>query len=69
MRRILGAWPPPGGVVEVCKTMSLEFTGNIWYWHGPSPFHFVTMPEAECKMIKDVSKLVTYGWGMIPVAV
>jgi hypothetical protein len=49
--------------------MSLEFSGDIWYWRGPAPFHFITVPEAECEMIKDVSRIVTYGWGMIPVAV
>lgn len=52
----------------VCETM-LEFAGTIWYWRGPAPFHFVTVPETECEMIKDISKLVTYGWGMIPVTV
>jgi hypothetical protein len=49
--------------------MSLEFSNTIWTWRGPAPFHFVTVPKAECEMIKDISKLVTYGWGMIPVTV
>lgn len=47
----------------------LEFRGAIWYWRGPAPFYFVTVPEAECEMIKDISGIVTYGWGMIPVTV
>jgi hypothetical protein len=47
----------------------LEFRGAIWYWRGPAPFYFVTVPEAECEMIKDISSIVTYGWGMIPVTV
>ena len=47
----------------------LEFTGPIWEWRGPAPFYFVTVPEAECEMIKDISNIVTYGWGMIPVQV
>lgn len=47
----------------------LEFRGAIWYWRGPAPFYFVTVPEAECAMIKEISSIVTYGWGMIPVTV
>jgi hypothetical protein len=49
--------------------MSLEFSGNIWQWRGPAPYYFVRVPEAECEILKDVSKSVTYGWGMIPVKV
>ncbi len=47
--------------------MSLEFSGNLWYWRGPAPFFFVTVPTEECEILRDVSKWVTYGWGMIPV--
>ena len=47
--------------------MGLEFSAEIWHWAGPSPFYFVTVPEAECLVLKSTSKLVTYGWGMIPV--
>ncbi len=49
--------------------MSLEFSGALLYWRGPSPYYFVAVPEDESDIIKDVSKLVTYGWGMIPVEV
>jgi hypothetical protein len=49
--------------------MDLEFTGEIWFWKGPAPWHFVTVPEAQSEAIEDASRLVTYGWGMIPVAV
>jgi hypothetical protein len=45
----------------------LEFSGTIWHWRGPAPFHFVTLPEAECAEIKSVASAVSYGWGMIPV--
>ena len=47
--------------------MSLEFSGSIFYWRGPAPFYFVAVPTAECEILRDVSKWVTYGWGMIPV--
>ena len=47
--------------------MNLEFSGVIWFWHGPSPFYFVTVPEEQSLNLKVISGLVTYGWGMIPV--
>jgi Domain of unknown function (DUF1905) len=49
--------------------VSLEFSGKIWYWKGPAPFYFVTIPAKHSRDIKAVSKLVTYGWGVIPVGV
>lgn len=49
--------------------MRLRFSGEIWYWRGPAPFHFVTVPPAESEMIGDVAAVVTYGWGMIPASV
>jgi hypothetical protein len=48
--------------------MLLTFSGPVWEWRGPAPFHFVTVPEAESGMIAAASEIVTYGWGMIPVA-
>ena len=47
--------------------MNLEFTGGIWYWKGPAPWYFVTVPEEECLELADASPVVSYGWGMIPV--
>lgn len=47
----------------------LEFSGVIWCWRGPAPFYFVTVPAELSRDIKAVSKLVTYGWGVIPVSV
>ena len=49
--------------------MRLRFTGTIWYWRGPAPFHFVSVPAAEAAMIAEVAPVVTYGWGMIPASV
>ncbi|KAB1862337.1 DUF1905 domain-containing protein [Microbacterium algeriense] len=49
--------------------MRLRFEGVIWYWRGPAPFHFVTVPPVESEMIHDVASVVTYGWGMIPASV
>ncbi len=47
--------------------MTLEFTGEIWFWRGPAPWYFVTVPDEQCLELKAASRLVTYGWGMIPV--
>ncbi|HWS51799.1 MAG TPA: DUF1905 domain-containing protein [Microbacterium sp.] len=49
--------------------MRLRFEGEIWYWRGPAPFHFVTVPPVESEMIHEVASVVTYGWGMIPASV
>jgi hypothetical protein len=47
--------------------MDLEFSGELWFWRGPAPWHFVTVPEPECGELAAASAFVTYGWGMIPV--
>jgi hypothetical protein len=47
--------------------MELSFAGELWHWRGPSPFHFVTVPDQESAEIEAVSALVSYGWGCIPV--
>jgi Domain of unknown function (DUF1905) len=47
--------------------MMLEFTGEMWFWRGPAPWHFVTVPDEHCGELEGASSLVTYGWGMIPV--
>jgi hypothetical protein len=47
--------------------VELEFSGEIIWWRGPSPFHFVPVPFAESAQIEAAKTLVTYGWGVIPV--
>ncbi|WP_157249129.1 DUF1905 domain-containing protein [Nonomuraea typhae] len=47
--------------------MKLEFSGEMWFWRGPAPWHFVTVPEEECRDLEAVAGGVSYGWGMIPV--
>jgi hypothetical protein len=49
--------------------IEFEFKGEIWYWRGPAPWFYVTMPEAESLDLKAISNEVTYGWGVIPVRV
>lgn len=49
--------------------MELEFVGEIFHWRGPSPFHFVAVPDDPSAAIEAVASMVTYGWGVIPVEV
>jgi hypothetical protein len=49
--------------------MQLEVRGEVWYWRGPAPFHFVTVPPSESEVIAELAPAVSYGWGMIPVVV
>jgi hypothetical protein len=49
--------------------MKLEFDGKIWFWKGPAPWYFVTVPAEQSRDLKAVSGFVTYGWGVIPVHV
>ena len=47
--------------------IEFEFDGEIWFWRGPAPWLFVTVPEEVSDDIEGIAELVTYGWGMIPV--
>lgn len=47
--------------------MVIEFTGKIFHWRGPAPFLFVAVPDKQSRDIKAISRVVTYGWGVIPV--
>ena len=58
-----------GQANDKANDSELIFSGEIWYWRGPSPFHFVTVPEPQAQELRDVAAEVTYGWGMIPVDV
>ncbi len=49
--------------------MNIEFSGKIWFWMGPAPWYFVTVPAKQSRDLQAISRLVTYGWGVIPVYV
>jgi hypothetical protein len=49
--------------------MNIEFSGKIWFWRGPAPWFFVTVPEEQSRDLKAISAFVTYDWGVIPVHV
>ena len=46
--------------------MSIEFEGKIWFWRGPAPWFFVSVPEKESANLKVLSGFFSYGWGCIP---
>jgi hypothetical protein len=49
--------------------MTIEFSGKIFQWRGPSPYYFVSIPAKHSRNIQVIASLVTYGWGVIPVHV
>ena len=49
--------------------LTVQFSAEVWYWRGPAPYHFVSIPEAESDGIRDIAPMVSYGWGMIPLEV
>jgi Domain of unknown function (DUF1905) len=62
----------PRGASKAAKhadILEMSFSGELWYWRGPSPFHFVTVPDGPSAAIHAISRIATYGWGVIPVRV
>ena len=47
--------------------MILEFAGELLFWRGPSPYHFITVPDEPSAALESASPTVSYGWGCIPV--
>lgn len=47
--------------------LELGFEAEVIYWRGPAPFFYAPVPAKHAEEIRQVAKLVTYGWGMIPV--
>lgn len=48
--------------------MELEFSGPMFEWRGPAPYHFVAVPPDEADLLRETAAFVTYGWGMVPVS-
>ena len=51
------------------EALNWEFPGELWYWRGPSPYHFIRVPEDVAADLRALSPVVSYGWGVIPVSV
>jgi hypothetical protein len=59
----------PESLFDELPKLELTFRGPMILWRGPSPYHFIEIPDIESGEISDVASLVTYGWGVIPVRV
>lgn len=49
--------------------VELRFSGEVVWWRGPAPHHFVALPGPEAERLRAVASRVTYGWGCIPATV
>ena len=54
------------GTFSYALFVELRVTGEVFFWRGPSPFHFVAVDEVTSDVIHQIAASVTYGWGMIP---
>ncbi len=49
--------------------VELRFGGEVMWWRGPAPYHFVALPDPEAARLRAIASRVTYGWGCIPATV
>jgi len=47
--------------------VEFSFTGIMIEWRGPAPFYYIAIPADVCVEIKAAAKVLSYGWGVIPV--
>lgn len=47
--------------------MRFSFSGELIEWRGPAPFYFIAIPASISNEIREDAKLLSYGWGVIPV--
>lgn len=47
--------------------MDFTFSTEMIEWRGPAPFYYLPIPKDICEEIRDSAKLLSYGWGVIPV--
>ena len=55
-----------GHTAPIGDALELSFSGELWHWRGPAPYHFISVPPDGVRAIKRIAAAVTYGWGMIP---
>ena len=49
-------------------TTAFSFEAEVIEWRGPSPYFYAPIPQEYVEAIRQAAKLVSYGWGVIPVA-
>lgn len=47
--------------------MIVRFTGRLYEWRGPAPFHFVDLDTDASDLVASVKRQLTYGWGVVMV--
>ena len=47
----------------------MEFTGELFEWRGPAPYHYIRVPPHIADELRELSPFLTYGCGVIPVTV
>lgn len=47
--------------------MQFSFVGRVVEWRGPAPYFYVAVPADVSADIQELSAVVSYGWGVIPV--
>lgn len=45
----------------------VTFESDVVHWRGPSPYFFAVVPPGETTRVRRLAKIVSYGWGVIPV--
>jgi hypothetical protein len=48
--------------------VKFTFDAEVISWRGPSPYFYAPLPVTAAHDIRKAAKLVSYGWGVIPVA-
>jgi hypothetical protein len=47
--------------------MEFSFDAEVIDWRGPAPYFYAPVPQHQAGEIRNAAKLVSYGWGVIPV--
>ena len=45
----------------------LKFRAAVIEWRGPAPYFYAPVPSEHVEEIRRAAKVVSYGWGVIPV--
>jgi hypothetical protein len=47
--------------------VQFRFETDVIYWRGPQPYFYAPIPPEHADELRRVARLVTYGWGCVPV--
>lgn len=45
-----------------------RFDAEVIHWRGPSPYFYAPVPGDQAREIRALARVLSYGWGVIPVA-